>query len=736
MSNDEERVNVAYISNELTKAFVTALTSNDAQTAKRAEIRASKWREVLDGILSGALKVGSRTPTEYPAWVTLEVLRGGFATGKAVAEGDSSPSELSTFDTADTRRENLFSLALTEVGQSKLGALVDDKRYRVNIPEEAALLAVCWLARNGDLSGAADVVSKIAPFAGRMKFLPEIAEQSLPDDQIAWRMNAGEARYLMAHKRDNKRVAAMNETLSVWTPLKLEFLTLWDSVRRSDTVVTDFDATWHNKAHALLLKYARASAQHEQAKKHTNPKENLYALRSATHKVCTGESLSNRELGRVVHAVRAARQKQARGGYNEVARATHASIAKDLAPYFDNLDPELGITDPLNSMSSSASSEHHQLPPSVTRILRRTTAAPIEELVELGLVPSGEVLAELSPHLSAATVASAYEDPALGSLAGATYKAFRSRRSLLLLDLQHQVRFNELPWISALDPHRRVTPGNDSAAAARTLARLALANFPGTITPNPLTRELDALMRLNRTPVPLVEELAADIFMGRFSMKFVAASKRAGSLLHDSIYARYYGVDYTTIAEIETVSESRHTTEFDELCITRAGLPVRSKSWRTPAENGRIIEQAQILTTHNLAVIWNDIGVSQDLAGNTSALAQSCLDIACLNVKRSHNTRRALRFAKDAAYAWRQMMFFLSQLSVDQQRAFLSAMPNTTARHAAFVADALQPAVCGLEAVMQGARFGSDGTVDRNGRLLLGWSTGEHWLVKLTNPAR
>lgn len=190
----------------------------------------------------------------------------------------------------------------------------------------------------------------------------------------------------------------------------------------------------------------------------------------------------------------------------------------------------------------------------------------------MGLVPSGEVLAKLSPELSVATVSSAYEDAMLGALMGATYKAFRNRRSLLLLDLQHQVRFNELPWVSAVDSPRSATPGDDSASAARTLARLTLTNFPGTITPNPLVQELDALTRLNGTPLPFVEELAADIFMGRFSTKFVAAAQRASALLSESLYSRYYDIDYHAIAALELPVEKSQTVEaFNDLCFARAG---------------------------------------------------------------------------------------------------------------------------------------------------------------------
>jgi hypothetical protein len=85
------------------------------------------------------------------------------------------------------------------------------------------------------------------------------------------------------------------------------------------------------------------------------------------------------------------------------------------------------------------------MPASIRRVARRAMAGPVEGLLGAGVVPSAEVLAELVPQLAAETSAAAYPDPALRRLMAATYRAFRIRRSLLLLNLRHQVRLTELP---------------------------------------------------------------------------------------------------------------------------------------------------------------------------------------------------------------------------------------------------------------------------------------------------
>src|SRR5690606_15232667 len=111
------------------------------------------------------------------------------------------------------------------------------------------------------------------------------------------------------------------------------------------------------------------------------------------------------------------------------------------------------------------------------------------------------------------------------TLYGAIYAAFRRRRSLLLLHLERQVRFEELPWVAALSPYREA--GLDARTqAARTLQQvttLAITAFPQTILPNKLITELRALARAAAIEVPLVNELAADIFMGALSEHFLRA---------------------------------------------------------------------------------------------------------------------------------------------------------------------------------------------------------------------
>lgn len=324
------------------------------------------------------------------------------------------------------------------------------------------------------------------------------------------------------------------------------------------------------------------------------------------------------------------------------------------------------------------------------------------------MVPSAEVMAELVPQLVAAETAEAYPDAPLRTLAAANYRAFRNRRSLLMLNLERQVMPEELPWVRAVSA-RKASDTRVRASAHATLRRLAevaVDGFPGTLLPNPLVRELAVLARRTELDAPLVEELAADIFMGTFSPKFQAAAAVAGELLGGgSLYERYYGIDYAAV-RAPAVGRSgrgaagrkaaRDAPEFAALCHERAG----ARDSYGVAENGTVIEQAQILTTHNLATLVHRVGIAPERGW--ADLARRCFVTVCRLTARAQYERRPLGTVKDAAYAWRQMLFHLSLCDAGEAAGVLSWTRGEVAGHPAQPAARLAPALAGLRLVVDG----------------------------------
>ncbi|WP_433795516.1 hypothetical protein [Actinoplanes sp. CA-252034] len=663
---------------QLGKAQHTAATHPDPATRERARERAARWIAVVRGMLHGDLAIGSRTPVRgLPAWVTPTVTHGGFATGTAAAGGTLRRWEL---DYAQRHglpggRAAIFEHAVRE---DRLTELVSG--HRAEQPEQAALPILAWLVGAGDQEAAAALLAEIAPFRDRLCFLPEPAPASgLPLD-VVWRSTVAETRDRLRQRRAQPRVAVMNDTLAVWNLYADRVLELW--LRTAD----DFGSGWRDEARALLAEYDSLAAEHPPSRRHAGPKANLTVLRTALADVLAGRPWRRGLVRTVTEAMVARRGEPGSPQHRELrerqaadaARPPHHLIAHAVADRMAALPQDTGATD-VESLAEGT-------PPAIAAIVRRSLAAPAETLVAAGLVPSGEVLAELSPRIVAQAVAATCPDPGLGELMAGAYLAFRRRRSLLLLNLQSQVRPDEMPWVRAAAAHR-VSLETGAAAGLRRLAGLAWHTFPGTLLPNPMVRELSMLSREAGLDLPWTEELAADIFEGRFAPKFRAAADLAGGLLAGSLYDRYYRIGYGDLAA---------EPDFGALCVRRSG--VTQSRWRSPAENGMIIEQAQILTTHNLAVLWE---TGTDLPPEAAA---RCFQVASTLAARGSGRR----MVKNVAYAWREMIFHLAMDSAPER--FVASLPDD---------GPLAPAVHGLRQVVAG------GTVTP----FTGWSTGRHWLL-------
>ena len=277
----EPRIGSGYPFDQMSKAFVTALTHEDADTRERAEARVARWRSVLAGMASGRLSIGSRTPVEdLPAWLTPEVVRGGFATGSARAGGPLEPWEREAARKAgvDPTREALFAYHLTEPGLAELHSLLETGSYAVRVPEEAALLTVAWLVAAGENDAALGLVGTLAPYAARVRFFPFPAEPDTTEPSVVYRETVADAGRRLDNRKPNERVETMREALRVWNPLADEALALWLETVRDGRVAAGFPAGWAERGEALLARYRALAAEHTRCTKHRKPKENLAIL--------------------------------------------------------------------------------------------------------------------------------------------------------------------------------------------------------------------------------------------------------------------------------------------------------------------------------------------------------------------------------------------------------------------------------------------------------------------------
>ncbi|KQV20104.1 MULTISPECIES: hypothetical protein [unclassified Kitasatospora] len=742
-------VSAGYAHGQLARAFTTALSHPDAATRSRAEGRLDRWRATLAGMKDGSLRIGSRTPVAgLPAWVTPEVLQGGFASGRACAEGPLQPYEAEACRAADipADRAELFAYSLTEAGLARLWELLDSGRYRVTVPEEAALLTVAWLVRAGEQDAAVELVAVLAPFAARLRFTPPTGDGPAPGTDAVHRQTVGDTIAALERRGPNRQVETQREAMTVWLPFSDELLAHWLETTGPTGRVGSHDPGphWHRQGAELLGRYRLLAAEHLLCGKHRNPRKNLGALRSALELTVAGEELPARTAGLLRCAVESMVQRRGlpgserhtalrRAQAEQAAQPSHHALAQVLLARLAELPRSDGLADPAALLAETGPTEGRgggipvgtAFPSALHRPVLAATSAPVETLIDRGLVQSAEVLAGLAPQLAAAAEADAHRDHALGALAAAHHRAFAGRRSLLLLDHAHQVRAGELPWVRAIEPHRGTggDAGGRELALLRRLGGLAVNAFPGTILPNPLVSELAALARRTDLSVPFVEELAADIFMGTFTPKYLAAAKVAADLLEGTLYERYFGIDYAAVRAMpadESVRGRRSVTSsgFSALCGQRAGRP--ASSWSVAA-NGTVIEQAQILTTHNLATLVGAVGITP--ADGWEVLARRAFDTTCRLVTRAGQLPHPLATVKNAAFAWRQLLFHLSLCAPQAREAAIDS----------FIADhptRLTPAVTGLVLVAAGGEFEDDGTAEGGtAHRLLGWTVGPHRLL-------
>lgn len=787
-SPDTHSANPGYVLGQLSRAFTTSQTHGDPATRERATQKIARWAQVFQGMLSGVLAIGSRTPVSgTPAWATLEVMGGGFASGNLLAGGPIQPHEVKLLGTLPTvapgaERGAINSYYLSEAGFANLREMLESGAYRLQVPEEGMLLVVAWMVAHGHVEEAQALLSKLGPFIGQLRFYPAPAASPFALGEEVYRQNVSETIAELRAIRVRPALAREREALLVWAPLYDEAVALFaetvEGEMPSITRGTDgaplrnakghfqveggwpcqhYPSGWRERAQALLDQYAQQRAKHQTSAKPERADENFARLRGyLAHCIADPAQLTGREVGLIRAILAAFAHKRGLPGsprlqelrtaqVQRASRPTNTDLAQVLIARLAGLPQDEGIDalDPLLTPVTAEEAGRHAVPaglvlsPRLVRSVERALAAPVEILVERGILPSGEALARVIPQLSAQVRVAGIPDPVLHRLYGALYTAFRRRRSLLLFNLQHQVKFEELPWVKAIDAYR-TSDDSVRAEARQMLTRvvtLTISAFPQQILPNKLLREIRALAESAGLTIPIVDEVAADIFMGTFSEKYLRAAQRAAGMLQGSLYERYYGLPYAKVLQIDDVRPSRYgrtptSPAFDRLCHDLAGA-AELDGRRSVARNGMIIEQEQILTTHNLAVLFAALDLGEILGPQLDELASRCFRWICAGLQRSGGWKSRLRTVKNCAYAWRQMVFFLALLPAERVADWLQEAEEYVSTQPPAFQARFRPALAGLALAAAGettngvASAGDTSTARR----FLGWTTERHWLL-------
>ncbi|MFE6449277.1 hypothetical protein [Nocardiopsis dassonvillei] len=157
----------------------------------------------------------------------------------------------------------------------------------------------------------------------------------------------------------------------------------------------------------------------------------------------------------------------------------------------------------------------------------------------------------------------------------------------------------------------------------------------------------------------------------------------------------------------------------------RAGDPRRSV-----VGNGMVIEQAQILTTHNLAVL---VGAGARPACGWAELARRAHALTVRTVESLPRVFPPLPHVKNAAFAWRQTVFFLSLRTEAEQREVTAWMEGLAPDQPHHTRERLEPVLAGLRRVVEGEPLEETGAPTGR-RRFLGWA-GRHWMLQIAPRA-
>ena len=785
----ERSAGTGYAIFQLHRALRAANEHSDASVRQHAAKRSEQWEQVIRNMHTGIVRVGSRVPVkDTAAWFTLDVVTGGFATGGLAAGGDLLPfetrlsqqvggdsvSKLGTYEV----RQLLNYYFITDNGFQTLIDSAESGCYEVTVPEEGALLVAAWLATNDRKEESVTLIEQLEPHFAKVRFYPQPADTPRKTGDNVFLRDVKSVSADLTKINTPHNIRAQKEAITAWEPLRDSiFAFLFSNIDGDPPELTNEHGTPEMLIGGVpqLSGDAHVAAAQEFVDQFENLRKQNRLCNKPVRKNTLAQAvailktfalagqLTDQQAKRL--ALLCARHAAKRGvpGSEQLDRYRNAQsqqidgalfvdIAKVVLNRLSKLDEKQGVEEFDSVIANVSDSEStaqvtagESIPPSLMRKLERCMMDSVQTLVERKVIKSGDSLAIVLPQVTGSIRASGLSCPHLRNLHASIYRAFRQRRSLLLLDYESQVRIEELPWVAMIDGLResKLSEKGAALAAAREIASLTFTNFPTAIVPNKLLQEFRAVTHSAGQSIPLVDELAADIFMGSFTNKFVEAAKIAGQLLGGSVYESYYQIDYDEIQAIP-VAKSRQrkrgffgiampavSDAFAAICARRA-IKGNGSISSFVAKNGTIIEQQQVLTTQNLAPLLVGLNLVDDIRLRSIELAQHCFQHVCdqLQIKDENFHARLIKL-KNSAYTWRQMLVFLSIASADEIRGFSAWVDETMQLQSQDFQTRFTIATNGLRSAIAANQHGTK--MPQNHQPFLGWSLGDHWFLKPPN---
>eukprot|EP00659_Diplonema_papillatum_P016835 gene16835-25817_t len=591
--------------------------------------------------------VGTRQPTGDPTWVTLEVQKGGFATKNRAAQLPPSGDEWTASNIP----------WLSEEGRERLDALLDSGEYTLRQPENGALLCVRWLQRNGHDGRAEEVLRAIAPYLDALQFFPFPTPGTTVPLAAVSVITKKECVDHLASRRSShtRRCSQLLVFIDSVVPLRAEGISLALEMAPPEGSARDLPLCAAAAQSHVAQDWPARVADWKRRVLHASKNEFWSPKQLAKEKSTLGVlyrilpkaagkwsvSVDRRELGLLKKSVsdhvgkHGAPDSAAYNTFTAGSQKTRPSFepkgAKVVMNRLQNMPEMFGFGEIGEVIAPYSAAEVGEASPAVGRpvsaalvkTVHRACAGSIDELLKRKLIVSADQLADIAPKVQAASVAAAgTRDPSAQKLLVLLYRAFRSRRSLLLLNLQSQVRITELPWYEHLNnatkPPATETTTEESHEARKAVSlvvRLLWHHFPETILPNKFVSALWGMYEAAGIKyVPLTSELAADIFCG-FSETFARAGAEAALLLKGTIYERYYATASIAADLVEYASRTACPGFQETIEAYGSALSVLTpQDGYSTKYQGQLIELQQVVTTHNLATMYQRLSEEERVA--------------------------------------------------------------------------------------------------------------------------
>ncbi len=730
--------------------------------------KTSKWVQVITGMLSGTLKIGSRTPIKStPVWVTPEVVKGGFATSNLKAEGPLQKHEIELLDKLNLpidkqARKSLNLFYLSDNGIQELTTLLNNNQYSIDVPEEAALLSVALLLQNGHINDAKEILNEITPFFDRLRFYPVITNENeqvaKSNDDTVFVQSVVNVIDKIDNNRVNQNISIQKQSVLVWTPFYDKLISLFlksfsnklnskkEFLEQKIEPFAKVDKEWLEEKDSLLLEYKALLKNYEISNRWTKKGAQFSKLLKILIQFSAKEEYVKKHRNYVKQAVNRYVVKHGVPGSSEheslrvnqsrqCLGPDHIQARKLLCSRLSVLNPNNGIEYIDNIIKNVEEQDvkdfdlpvNWAIPGYLISKVSKGKVDQVKALVKSGVISSPDMLANLLPQITSNVICSSIKSSHIKNLYRKVYLAFRSRRSLLLTNYESQIGIQEIPWIQKLDQYMLLDNEKQAEKVLIQTFNLAISNFPYNILPNKLLQELRALMAQCNERIPLTDEVAADIFMGGFSPKFVEAALIAADHMEDTLYEKYYDIDYSEIRKNCSTSNGKYETTqmkyFSAMCNDRAG---GSKNAYSVAANGKIIEQQQIITTHNLVQLTSFAGKHNVTIEFEELAIKSFKWVSKRFKSKSNNFYANLIMVKNIAYAWRQMIFYISKLEADRQYHLIQNIEEELDNQSTEFAKKFSPLISTLKNLI--------GSSENNeGYCLTGWSTEEHYLLENQN---